>query len=496
MGLRQRGADPINDRPQRRAARVERSVPAVPQLERALHTARVQEGTKILVDVGLAGEAAESANPIEVGRGIAEHWPHHCVRDRVPQRIHDHGPGVIVLAAVVGVKNRSIPAHPVVEHVKNLRRERRRCRAAAQHLAHHRPHRRSHILGGAAVHHARVIRKRDRSGELIEEFNAVHGAVGIVVTVHKARRRLVVPVQQQPARTTQRMRVLLLAQEALPFVATRAESRQPPVQARGPLGQPARREVRRCRARRVRPVERESKLVRRLPEVLRRIRLAFGQILQRRQVESVTAKRRTLAGQRDDAPVRRRGSDHRAVHGHGITDRRVVQRACVHHLECSTHALEQVVGRRARRRRTVRVTQLLGEHIAHVMVRRSEAPRVVTGATDQQVHRGGWNRHALRLDAGAGQVNLLHDLGVVVAELRAHHRKRVGGCGPSRIHHEEVRCLLGRHGSGGRIRRLFARAGHAPGRGRGQSLCRAGASSRHQRRRGGSRSGAGNARVQ
>ena len=166
-------------------------------------------------------------------------------------------------------------------------------------------------------------------------------------------------------------------------------------------GQQPRREVRGRVVRRVRPVEREAELVGDVVEALRRRRLALGEVLQRAEVEAVAAERRPLARERDRPAVRRRGPDHRAVHRHRVPDRRAVERAGVERGERPAHAVEEVVVRGAGRRRAVGVAQLLGEDVAHVVVRRREAPRVVVRAPDEDVHHRRGHADALRLDARA-----------------------------------------------------------------------------------------------
>src|SRR4029077_2411325 len=90
-------------------------------------------------------------------------------------------------------------------------------------------------------------------------------------------------------------------------------------------------------------------------------------------------------------------------------------------------AVEDVVRRGARGRRVVGFAELFRIDVPHVVSRRGEAPRVVRGASDEDVHRQAGHGGALRVDARSVQVDLLDDLRVVVAELRAYDRQRVPG---------------------------------------------------------------------
>src|SRR5262249_44587930 len=74
---------------------------------------------------------------------------------------------------------------------------------------------------------------------------------------------------------------------------------------------------------------------------------------------------------------------------------------------------------------------------------------VVLRATDQDVHGEARDADALRVDAGAVEIELLDDLGVEVAELRTHHRERVPRRRTRRRRHEEVRRVPAGGGGGG-----------------------------------------------
>ena len=75
--------------------------------------------------------------------------------------------------------------------------------------------------------------RRHPRRELVEQLDPVHRAVRVVVAVHEAGRRLVVPVQEQTrSDAALAVRVVLLAQEAAPLVLPGAERRQPAVEAR------------------------------------------------------------------------------------------------------------------------------------------------------------------------------------------------------------------------------------------------------------------------
>ena len=141
-----------------------------------------------------------------------------------PDRVHDRRARVVVLAVLVGVESWRVPLHPLVEDVERTCVDRVRRRAAAQHLAHDRPHERPRVLGRGAVHHAHVVGQRDLGRELVEQLDAVDGPERRVVAVHEARRRLVVPVQQQPTRPADAARVLRAVQEAAPLVVAGARA--------------------------------------------------------------------------------------------------------------------------------------------------------------------------------------------------------------------------------------------------------------------------------
>ena len=79
------------------------------------------------------------------------------------------------------------------------------------------------------------------------------------------------------------------------------------------------------------------------------------------------------------------------------------------------------------------------------MVGRREAPCVVRGASDEDVHRHPRDGGTLGFDPGAAEVDLLHDLRVVVAELWPHHGEAVPRRRTATSDDLEVRCLLARH---------------------------------------------------
>ena len=120
--------------PQRRAARVERSVAAVAQVELALARASGRAAC-----AGPCRRRTRRQSPpsprmlLSVAEQVAVHRPHHGLGDRSPHGVHDRRAGVVVVAVEVGVEARRVALHPVVEHRQGLRVERvrcRRCRAA------------------------------------------------------------------------------------------------------------------------------------------------------------------------------------------------------------------------------------------------------------------------------------------------------------------------------------------------------------------------------
>ena len=113
------------------------------------------------------------------------------------------------------------------------------------------------------------------------------------------------------------------------------------------------------------------------------------------------------------------------MYGGRVAQRHTVQAARVELDKRAALSVEHVVVGLAGRRRPVGLAQLLGEHVPNVVTRRREAPRVVRRTADQHVHGETRDRDPLRVDAGPVEIHLLHDLGVVVAELRPHHGQRV-----------------------------------------------------------------------
>ena len=129
-----------------------------------------------------------------------------------------------------------------------------------------------------------------------------------------------------------------------------------------------------------------------------------------------------------------------------------VQLAGVEAHELAAVAVEHVVLRGPRRLRAVRLAELLRVHVPDVVAGRGQAPGVVLGPADQDVHREAGHGRALGLDPGAVQVDLLDDLRVVVAELRPHHGQVVAGLRAPARGEQPVRGLLaGRGGARGRI---------------------------------------------
>ena len=218
--------------------------------------------------------------------------------------------------------------------------------------------------------------------------------------------------------------MLLLSQEALPLVLAGAERRQSTVEALGPNGQVARGEVGDRLTVCVAPVETELELVGDLPEMLRGVGVALGHVLQGLQVERVATKGRALSGQRDRLPVPGRRADDGTVHRHRVADGDPVDGACIELLERDAVPVVEVVARGPSRGTTVGLTQDLNKYVTNILVSRRQTPRIVLSAPNQQIHRKADNGSALGLDAGAVEVNLHNNRGVVVPELWAHHRQR------------------------------------------------------------------------
>ena len=84
------------------------------------------------------------------------------------------------------------------------------------------------------------------------------------------------------------------------------------------------------------------------------------------------------------------------------------------------------------------------------MAGRGQAPGIISRPADKQVHRQTRHGHALRFDSRPAEVELHHDLWIVVAELRTHDGEVGAVDGLRPIHNQEVRCAPddGRGGSG------------------------------------------------
>ena len=184
----------IERRPERRPACIQRPVAAVRQLERSSHSL-TKECAQVLVDERLTCETVQTAHGVELAEQVAVHRPHHCLRDRSPHRVHDHCAGVVVAAVEIGVEARCVAPDPVVEDVQRLGAECTRRGTASQNLADDRPHGRARVFGGGPVHHADDVGQLHVMRELVEQLDAMDGAERGVVTVHEARRRLIVPVE-------------------------------------------------------------------------------------------------------------------------------------------------------------------------------------------------------------------------------------------------------------------------------------------------------------
>src|SRR5262249_32547175 len=129
-------------------------------------------------------------------------------------------------------------------------------------------------------------------GVVAEYLHPLERAIRLIVAVHEARRGAIVPVEEQAVGTSDPVRMLALAQEALPLVLARSERGQPPVEAECTPREIAGGEVRRVRAGDVGPVEGEAELVGHRPEPGGGGRLALGHVLESAEVERIAAERR------------------------------------------------------------------------------------------------------------------------------------------------------------------------------------------------------------
>ena len=80
-----------------------------------------EQRAQVLVDVGLALEAVEAADVVEVADAATPNTGDiTAFGDRPPERVHDHRAGLVVERVVVGVEARRVAADPVVEQVDHL----------------------------------------------------------------------------------------------------------------------------------------------------------------------------------------------------------------------------------------------------------------------------------------------------------------------------------------------------------------------------------------
>ena len=274
------------------------------------------------------------------------------------------------------------------------------------------------------------------------------------------------------------MRVLFLAQEALPVIFARSQCRQARVGARCEHRQPAGREVGDVPAVEVAHVERSLEVVRRVEELLRRVDFVGVEFAERELARRLAPARRTVDGDRirrpahgdraRDGPVNRFFEEHLVRRfGFAGTEFTGVDRL---HRDAFAHV--HVVVRGARRRAFVGVAEFLQELHRVLAARARQAPREVAPAPDEHVRRDRRDC-TLGVDAAAVEVGLHHDLGVEVAELRPHHGQRVAVLGFAVADEQEVRHfpfrgtgLAGGLGRRGALRSGVddRRAGGRPGR--------------------------------
>ena len=96
---------------------------------------------------------------------------------------------------------------------------------------------RTDVLGRGAVHDAHVVGQRDPAGNWSNSSTRWTEPYGLVVAVHEARRRLVVPVQQQPVRARSTSCGCCRSdEEAAPLVARRCRASAGAGRARGRAG--------------------------------------------------------------------------------------------------------------------------------------------------------------------------------------------------------------------------------------------------------------------
>ncbi len=162
--------------------------------------------------------------------------------------------------------------------------------------------------------------------------------------------------------------MLLLGQEALPLVLAGAERRQTTVEALCPNGQIARGEVGDRVTVGVTPVEGEAELVGDFPEMLRRVGVALGHVLEGLKVEAVATKGRALAGQCDRLFLPERRADDGAVNRHGVADGGPPDGARVELLERDARTVVEIVTGGSARGATVGFAQDLDEDVAYVLI--------------------------------------------------------------------------------------------------------------------------------
>ena len=130
----------MNRLPERIAACRQRALAAIGEIEATLYRIAEQRA-EILVHVGLAFQAVEVADVVEVAEEGAEYGGHHRIRDRPPDRVHDHRARFVVVPVVVDIESRGVAADPVVEQRHHLRIAGARGRTRVEHPAHDRPDR-------------------------------------------------------------------------------------------------------------------------------------------------------------------------------------------------------------------------------------------------------------------------------------------------------------------------------------------------------------------
>ncbi len=167
-------------------------------------------------------------------------------------------------------------------------------------------------------------------------------------------------------------------------------------------------------------VERLRGLARGADELVHVVDETVREVVVEEQIERVTAVARSLARDRHQSAVHARIPDHRPVHGAVEGELLAAQAAGVEQLHRPAAAFVQVAD-------PAMPAQRLDVRVDDVEAGRRERPRGVLATPDEDV-AGEVGRHrAALVNAGAVQLHLLHEPGVVEADLRAGDHQRVVG---------------------------------------------------------------------